>query len=143
MVKNIKKIIFLIIVVSLTSCSTFYLNTKANEDVNPNLRGVPSSIMVYVFQLKDKLGFESATFAQIDSNDNLKGSVISKDTYVVQPGEEKEVKFTTDDDAKYIAIAAGYRNSNLEWKKIMPVETHYFPKEYKLSLTSYGLKIKE
>ncbi|AJI53381.1 type VI secretion system lipoprotein TssJ [Francisella philomiragia] len=133
----------LILSLFLGSCSTVYLDADTTSDINPNLQGTPSSIMIYVFQLKDKLAFDSANFSQINSENGLKGSVISRETYVLQPGEQKEIYISTDEDAKYIGIAAGYRNINLDWKQIVPVESHWLPKTYKLKLTSYGVKLKE
>lgn len=127
----------------LGSCSTVYVDMDANKDINPNLQGEPSSIMIYIFQLKDKMAFDSANFSKINSEDGLKGSVISRETYVLQPGSQKEIYFYTDDDAKYIGVAAGYRNINLDWKQIVPVTKHYFSKTYKLKLTNYGIKLKE
>ncbi|AIT08804.1 hypothetical protein LO80_01640 [Candidatus Francisella endociliophora] len=142
---NKKLHILMMVVLSLLlgSCSTVYVDMNASKDINPNLQGNPSSLMIYVFQLKDKLAFDSANFSKINSEDGLKGSVISRETYIIQPGEEKEIYFYTDDDAKYIGVAAGYRNINLDWKQVVPVTKHYFSKTYKLKLTNYGIKLKE
>jgi len=144
MLKNFSQAIFTLIAsLMLFACSTVNLDMNASKDINPNLQSNPSSIMIYVFQLKEKLAFDSANFSQINSEEGLKGSVIAKDTYVIQPGEKKEISFSTDDDAKYIGIAAGYRNINLDWKKVVPVTSHTFSKTYKLKLTSYGMKLTE
>jgi type VI secretion system protein VasD len=143
LIKFSQAIFALITSLMLVACSTVNVGMNANEDINPNLQGNPSSIMIYVFQLKDTLAFNSANFSQINSVAGLKGSVITKDTYIIQPGEQKQISFSTDDDAKYIGVAAGYRNINLEWKKVIPVTSHTFSKTYELKLTNYGMKLTE
>lgn len=81
-------------------------------DVNPDIRGRPSPIVLKVFQLKSASAFESAEFFALqDKPDNALGAqLLSVDRMILRPGEVRTIRYTGNAEARAIGIVAEYRS---------------------------------
>ena len=95
------------------------LTVRAAADVNPDAQSRPSPIVVRIYQLKDDATFKDAEFfALYDKEEGtLAASMISRQEFEVAPGAEKVVDYQVSLDARFLGVAAAYRNiRNSVWR---------------------------
>jgi type VI secretion system protein VasD len=94
-----------------------------SKDVNPDVAGRPSPIVIRVYQLKEEGAFNSANYyALIDKeSETLGASLIWREEYELQPGSTRELQLKIPPEARFLAAVAGYRNLNdSRWKALSP-----------------------
>lgn len=101
--------------------------TKADlvvaADVNPDVSGRASPIVVRLYQLKEEGAFNSASyFALIDKEQETLGpSLVSREEYELKPGATRELELKIPPEARYLGAVAGYRDlNNSKWKALSP-----------------------
>jgi type VI secretion system protein VasD len=129
----------------LTACSSTTENTvdfkyfiSASADINPDIAGRPSSAIVRIYQLTNKINFENATYDSLfESNQNALGTeYIGLDEYLIDPNSKKEVELKISENAKYIGVVVGYRSTDMvTWRTIKAIPEDSFWK-------SSGIEIK-
>jgi type VI secretion system protein VasD len=95
------------------------LSIAASADVNPDAEGRPSPVVVRVYQLKDDATFGNADFFAIFDKEEatLAGSLLGREEFVLAPGDARTVEFTVSREAKFVGIAAAFRDiRNAEWR---------------------------
>jgi type VI secretion system protein VasD len=97
------------------------LVVTAKADVNPDADGRASPIVVRVYQLKEDAAFRDAEyFAIVDREQaTLAASLVSRKELTLAPGDQQTLDFPVSADARYIAVAAGYRDiRNADWRVV-------------------------
>jgi len=90
-------------------------------DVNPDSSGRASPIVVRVYQLKEQGAFAASDFFAIYDKEEatLGGGLISREEYVFNPGEQRELELKLDKDAKFLGAVAAYRDiNNSKWRAL-------------------------
>lgn len=84
----------------------------ASSDANPDLKGRASPIVVRVFQLKSETEFNGADFFALyeREKETLGSSFLTREEYVLQPGEQRELVVPLARDARYIGAIAAFRD---------------------------------
>ncbi len=113
------------------------VNVVLNADlsVNPDPSGQALSVVVRMYQLKDKGRLESADYNAILRSDKeaLSDDLLERQERVVQPGTQEMLEFQADPMARYIAAVALFRNpSGDSWRTIIPISQN---QTQKISLT--------
>jgi type VI secretion system protein VasD len=93
----------------------------ASTDVNPDISGRPSPVVVRVFQLRSDAEFLSADFFNLYSNEKtaLGGSLVSREEYVMHPGERREARIGLAPDAGFIGVIAAFRDiQGAHWRAL-------------------------
>lgn len=131
MLRHLPKIGILYLCFLLVSCSSNTENTvdfsyfiTASADINPDIAGRPSSVIVRIYQLTNKINFENASYdALFESNHNALGTeYINLDEYLIDPNTRKEVELKISENAKYIGVVVGYRSTDMvTWRTIKAV----------------------
>jgi len=131
MLNYFKKLGVVCICVMLTACMStsenkvdFSYVISASSDINPDIEGKASSVIVRVYQLTNKINFENATYdALFDSDHNALGTeYITLNEYLVDPDSKKEIDLKISENAKYIGVVVGYRSIDMvTWRTIMEV----------------------
>ena len=101
------------------------LTLIAMDDVNPNVAGVPSPIMVIFYELAEPQGFEGAEFSQLfyDDGSTLGTDVRARVEYRVEPGQIVRTNRVLDPDTRHLGFVAGYREiERAEWRILSEVE---------------------
>ena len=94
-----------------------------SKDVNPDLSGRASPIVVRLYQLKEEGAFNGANyFALIDKEQETLGtSLIWREEYELQPGTTRELQLKIPPESRYLGAVAGYRDlNNSRWKALSP-----------------------
>jgi type VI secretion system protein VasD len=129
----------------LTACSSttektvdFNYFISASEDINPDITGQSSSVIVRIYQLTNKINFENATYdALFESNQNALGTeYIGLEEYLIDPNSKRKIELKISENARYIGIVVGYRSTDMvTWRTVKAIPENSFWK-------SSGIEIK-
>lgn len=88
------------------------LTVLASPMINPTNEGEARPVIVRLYQLKNDVNLQSATFEQIwkDDKKTLGEDLVKSDEFAVYPNSRSEVKFERDDSASYVVAVALFRN---------------------------------
>jgi type VI secretion system protein VasD len=117
----------------------------AAKDLNPDLKGQPSSLYFIVYQLRTDAVFKDATFFNLydGENEDFAKDLISKEEKEIDPGQNIKIEKELHMDSRYIGILAAYRDiDNATWraiKEVQPDETY----ELKIDFNRLEVKISE
>jgi type VI secretion system protein VasD len=92
---------------------------SASKDVNPDINGRPSPVVVRIFQLHGDGEFLSADFFALYTHEkeSLGASLIAFQEFELRPGEHLDTKILLAKDARYVGAIAGYRDlSTAQWR---------------------------
>lgn len=126
---------FCLIVVSvllLSSCQTVYatfppsttLNFNIANDINPDLDGRPSPVIIKVYELASKTVFENQDFFALYDNPDqvLRTDLLKIDELVFEPAQRTEYKMALQPATKAVAIIAAYRDiEGARWRAVVDV----------------------
>ncbi|HEY0942633.1 MAG TPA: type VI secretion system lipoprotein TssJ [Steroidobacter sp.] len=93
----------------------------ASEQVNPDASGRASPIVVRLFQLRDEDAFASAEFFDLYGKEKeiLGESLVSRQEYVLAPGETRELEIPLDAQARYLGVLAAFRDIRAaQWRAL-------------------------
>jgi len=96
----------------------------AAVDVNPDPTGQALSVVVRIYQLKDKGRLESADYNAIlkSEKETLADDMLQRQERQVEPGTQELLEIAADPMAKYIGVVALFRNPTGDlWRKIILV----------------------
>jgi type VI secretion system protein VasD len=104
---------------TLTACKSgppkpqvLKLSVAVSADANPDGQNRPSPIVIRIYQLKDDGAFKDADFFALYDKEQatLAASLISRQEFEVAPGAQKVADYQVSPDARFVGVAAGYRN---------------------------------
>ncbi len=107
------------------------IRIKTEADVNPDMMGRPSPIVIRVYDLRSDDIFNNADFFPLYEDDAgiLGDDMTARDELELPPGESVEIEKELDMEAKFIGIMAAYRDlDNATWRgsiETPPDETTY------------------
>jgi type VI secretion system protein VasD len=117
--------------VALPGCSMFSsgpamlsATVVAAAQVNPDARRRPSPVVVRVFELKAPTLFEQADFVSLFEKDQavLAAELVSREEFVLRPGESKPISKPLSPDTKFIGVMAAFRElERARWRAVVPV----------------------
>jgi type VI secretion system protein VasD len=98
----------------------------ASCQVNPDINGRPSPIVVRLYELKSLGKFEEADFYKLfeDYASLLSSDLLASEQFDLHPGETKIISRTVSTETKFFAVTAAYRDLNHSvWRNAVPIET--------------------
>ena len=90
-----------------------------SEQVNPDIDGRPSPIVIRIYELKSLGKFEEADFYKLFENydSQLGPELVASEQYNLKPGDVSVIKRTLSADTRYIGVSAAFRDINQAiWK---------------------------
>lgn len=129
----------LLAVLALSGCASILpthsvdATVTASTDVNPNIYGRPSPVVVVFYQLKNINKFNGADFATLYQNPQkaLGGDYLGQQQIEVAPGESGEVEFNLDKKAQYLGVVAAYSNlDSAIWRKTVKFESTWAAEKF-------------
>jgi type VI secretion system protein VasD len=145
-----KTVMALVTTALLTGCATispFSTMTKLNltltagDQLNPDLNGRPSPVVVQLFELKHPVAFENADFFSLyeRARETLSPDLISSEELELRPGETVELRLGIAADGRYVGVLAAYRDlPHTQWRYTLPVAAAQLT-EAKLTLDQDGI----
>jgi type VI secretion system protein VasD len=104
--------------------ATLKAEVVAGAQVNPDSRKRPSPVVVRVFELKTSTLFEQADFVSLFEKEQavLGAELVSREEFVLRPGETKPLNKPLSPDTKFIGVMAAFRElERARWRVIVPV----------------------
>jgi type VI secretion system protein VasD len=98
------------------------LTLNGGEDLNPDLNGRPSPLVVRLIELKNPVGFENAEFFSLYENakQTLAPDWVAEEEVELRPGESRELKLRVQDASRYVGIYGAYRNlGGSQWRQVI------------------------
>ena len=138
----------LVLLAGCSSLSPYSKVTKVNlkltgsDQLNPDLNGRPSPIVVRLFELKHPVTFENADFFSLyeRAKESLAPDLVSSEELELRPGETLSLKLSVEEGSRYVGILAAYRDlPETKWRftvQVTPVEVT----EADLTLDQAGLR---
>lgn len=92
---------------------------QAASNLNPNVNGRPSPVVVRLYELKSAAQFQSTDFVTLFEKDQsaLGADVVVREEFVLNPGESKLVSRGLGADSKFIAVMVAFRDlERAKWR---------------------------
>lgn len=93
----------------------------ASDQVNPDASGRSSPIVVRLFQLRADGAFATAEFFDLYGKEKevLGESLVSREEYVLAPGETRELEIPLNAQTRYLGVIAAYRDiRTAQWRAL-------------------------
>ena len=107
-----------------SSVTKLNLKLTASDQLNPDLNGRPSPVVVRLFELKHPVAFESADFFSLyeRSKKTLAPDIVATEELELRPGETLELKLSVEEGSRFVGILAAYRDlSQAQWRHTVQV----------------------
>lgn len=98
-------------------------------DVNPDIEGHPAPIVIRLYELKEEGAFNNTDyFKLVDREQEALGpSLVAREEYELQPGESRTWELKVSGEARFVGVAAGFRDlANSHWKVLLPTPHKHF-----------------
>jgi len=95
---------------------------QAEGDLNPDPTGRASPVVVRVFELKNDAEFSAADFYALyeRERETLGSSLLSRQEYVLKPGERNEIWLPVPRDTTYLGVVAAFRDiRSTKWRTVV------------------------
>jgi type VI secretion system protein VasD len=102
----------------------------AAADVNPDVEGRPSPVIVRIYQLADDAAFGKAEFFPLWNQEaqTLAAAAVGQHEMRLVPGGDGEYTFKLDPQVRSIGVAAAYRDfRNVTWKTSVAIPDQPVP----------------
>lgn len=100
------------------------MQITAAADVNPDMQGRPSPIILHIMELNSTEQFNRLDYMGLTqpSGAALGAELLGKNQVVLQPGEAKSQPMELNPMTTAIGLVAGYRDiDNAAWRRIIPI----------------------
>lgn len=126
----VSMLLALSLLVGCSSVSPFSAVTKldltltASEQVNPDLHGRPSPVVVHLLELRHSAAFSNADFFSLynRAEQALPKDWVSSEELELRPGEQLVLKLSVGPQSRYVGVLAAYRDlPHVQWRLVLPV----------------------
>lgn len=93
----------------------------SSAETNPDRNGVPSPVVVRVYQLRRDVAFKRAAFPELFDNEKstLEPDLITSDEFVLTPSDRKTLDVELAPEARYLGVLAAFRDYRAaQWQAI-------------------------
>jgi type VI secretion system protein VasD len=133
---TLKNIILAVLIsttaVLISSCATINsiippstdINFNVSADINPDMNGRASPVVVKVFELSSRTIFDTQDFFTLyESPEDILGpDLLKKDELELQPEELKKYKMVLNKNTRYVGFVVAYRNiDSSRWRSVIEV----------------------
>lgn len=101
------------------------LSIRGSEQLNPDLNGRPSPIVLRLIELKHPVAFESADFFSLYQRpkEALAPDMVTLEEFELRPGEHREMKLSVQEGSRYVGVLAAYRDlPESNWRVVIPLQ---------------------
>ncbi|MEG0632178.1 MAG: type VI secretion system lipoprotein TssJ [Pseudomonas sp.] len=119
-----------------SSLTKLNLTLSASDQLNPDLNGRPSPIVLQLMALKHPVAFENGDFFGLyeRAQDLLGPDLVAREELELRPGETRELKLSLASGSRYVAVLAAYRDlPETQWRYVIAVREQ--------ALNQAGLKL--
>jgi len=107
------------------------LTLTASDQLNPDLNGRPSPVVLRLFELKHPVAFANADFFNLydRARETLSPDLIASEELELRPGETVVLKLDIAGGGRYVGLLAAYRDlPHVRWRYALPVAPKHITK---------------
>ena len=145
-----KKMLMVCLLLLLAGCAQLRTSIVTTADMNKDINGQPSPIVVKIYELSQADAFNQGNFFTLfDSPQTaLQSQLLNTREVVLAPAETKHVWLSLNPQTRYVGIVAGYRQlNNTTWRAVISVpaqkSTQYMGLGLDISLSASGVSVRE
>ncbi|UII74018.1 type VI secretion system lipoprotein TssJ [Pseudomonas sp. HN11] len=100
------------------------LTFTASDEVNPDLHGRPSPVVVHLVELRHPVAFENTDFFSLydRAEQVLPKDWVSSEELELRPGEHLALKLSVEPRSRYVGVLAAYRDlPHVQWRMVLAV----------------------
>ena len=100
------------------------LQISATADVNPDLQGRPSPIILHVLELNSEEQFNRLDYVSLTQSSGaaLGPDLLGKTRLILSPGDSRQLPLELNPQTTFIGLVAGYRDiDNAAWRISIPI----------------------
>ncbi|PJE44096.1 MAG: type VI secretion system lipoprotein TssJ [Pseudomonas sp.] len=139
---------------SLTGCAALSpysdmtkldLTLNGSDELNPDLNGRPSPIVLRLIELKHPVAFETADFFSLYQRpkEALSPDMVVLEELELRPGEQREMKLSVQPGSRYVGVLAAYRDlPESNWRVVIPLQERERNSSV-LTLDALGIKAQD
>lgn len=104
--------------------ATLNMQISANVDVNPDMQGRPSPIILHIMELNSTEQFNRLDYMSLTqpTGSALGSELLGKNQLVMQPGDSRALPMELNPQTTVIGLVAGYRDiDNATWRTSIPI----------------------
>jgi type VI secretion system protein VasD len=128
---RIKVVITLVLTWVLVGCSALSpystqtrleLQLAASDELNPDINGRPSPIVLRLLELKNPVLFETVDFFSLygQAKALLAPDLVASEELELRPGERLQLKLHVKDGSRYVGVLAAYRDlPETKWRYVI------------------------
>ncbi|HAF91923.1 type VI secretion system lipoprotein TssJ [Pseudomonas sp. S5(2021)] len=93
-----------------------------SDELNPDLNGRPSPIVVRLIELRHPVTFQNADFFSLYQRPRevLSPDMVVQEELELRPGERRELKLHVGTDSRYVGVLAAYRDlPETNWRQVI------------------------
>jgi type VI secretion system protein VasD len=108
-----------------SSTTKLELSLTASDDLNPDLHGRPSPIVLRLMELKHPVAFENADFFSLYERPKtaLAVDLVNTEELELSPGKQVELKLSVQPSSLYVAVLAAYRDlPETQWRYVIALK---------------------
>ena len=101
------------------------LSLAGSDQLNPDLNGRPSPIVVRLMELKHPVAFENADFFSLYQRpkEALAPDLVTQEELELRPGETRELKVSVQQGSRYVGVLAAYRDlPEANWRYVIAID---------------------
>lgn len=121
--RNLGLIVWLALL--LAGCGPAHVTLDVHQNVNPDIHGRPSPIVLRIYELRAADGFNGADFISLYERDKeiLGADLLAREEMTLIPGEKKEFKRELQKGTRFVGVMAAFRDLNhSQWRSILEVK---------------------
>ena len=139
---------------SLTGCAALSpysdmtkldLTLNGSDQLNPDLNGRPSPIVLRLIELKHPVASETADFFSLYQRpkEALSPDIVVIEELELRPGEQREMKLSVQPGSRYVGVLAAYRDlPESNWRVVIPLQERERNSSV-LTLDALGIKAQD
>lgn len=100
------------------------LTLTATDELNLDINGRPSPVVVRLFELKHPVAFESTDFFTLYQRpkEALDLDMVASEEHELRPGETLSLKLSIEPGSRFVGVLAAYRDlEQAQWRRVQPV----------------------
>ncbi len=108
-----------------SSMTKLDLSLSGSDQLNPDLNGRPSPIVLRLIELKHPVAFQSADFFSLYQRpkEALAPDLVTQEELELRPGEQRQLKLSVEPGSRYVGVLAAYRDlPETSWRYVIPLQ---------------------
>jgi len=108
-----------------SSLTKLDLSLSSSDQLNPDINGRPSPIVLRLVELKHPATFEQADFFSLyrSPKESLKPDFVTQEELELRPGERRTLKLFVNPGSRYVGVLSAYRDlPESQWRHVIPLQ---------------------